>query len=126
MLTKKEATLLAKGLIAKEREANARGWGRRVPFFMRTAESALLPAWRAWDLYREAVRNLWKAPRIGALLVAWPFVILSMGAGLVRRPIRAYEVIALLVLLIVPFVVQTLRLRREFSRLVRAHLADRA
>ena len=118
-LDEDEAKAIADALLAKERQASAQSWGRRVPFFIRSADSARLPREREWELFRQARRDLFAARGASLAVVAAPLGLLALFWFFMRHPVSAGYVVAFYVALVVPNFLVVLHLRTELARLAR-------
>jgi fatty acid desaturase len=119
-LDEDKAKAIADALLAKERRPNAQSWGRRVPFFIRTAESAHLAREQEWELFRQARRNIFAARGASLAVVAAPVVLLVLFWFFMRHPVSAWYVAALDVGLLVPIFLVVFHLRKELAKLSRA------
>jgi hypothetical protein len=119
-LDKDKAKAIADALLAKERQASAQSWGRRVPFFIRSAQSAHLAREREWELFLQARRNIFAARGTSLAVVAAPLVFLVLFWFFMRHPVSTWYVAALDVALLVPTFLVVFHLRKELKKLARA------
>jgi hypothetical protein len=114
-----KAKAIADALLAKERRASARSWGRRVPFLIRSAQSDHLTREQEWELFRQARRNIFAARGASLAVVAAPLGLLVLFWFFTRHPVSAWYVAAFDVALLVPIFLVVFHLRKELARLAR-------
>jgi hypothetical protein len=116
---KDEANDIAEALLAKERKANARSWGRRVPFFLRSKDSARLGRELEWELFRQVRRNMFASRLTSVTLIVTPLVLLVLFWLFIRHPVSAWFAVAVNVAIVVPSLLVAFHVRRELGRLSR-------
>jgi hypothetical protein len=116
---KDEANKIADALLAKERKTNGRAWGRRVPFFLRSKDSARLGREREWELFRQVRRNMFSHWGTSLTLAATVPVLLVLFWFFMRHPVSAWYVVAGDVAIAVPSLLIPFHVRRELARLAR-------
>jgi hypothetical protein len=119
-LDEDKAKATADALLAKERRASARSWGRRVPFLIRSTASAHLAREQEWDLFREARRNVFAARGVSLAVAAAPLGLSVLFWFFMHHPMSAWYVVAFDVALVVPSFLVVFHLRKELARLARA------
>jgi hypothetical protein len=118
-LDKDQAKAVADALLAKERRASAQSWGRRVPFFIRSRDSARLAREQEWDLYRQARRNVFAARGASLAVAAAPLGLSVLFWFFMHRPVSGWYIAAFEVALMVPSFLVVFHLRKELAKLAR-------
>ena len=118
-LDKDKAKAIADALLAKERRASAQSRGRRVPFFIRSAQSAHLAREQEWELFRQARKNVVTARGASLAIAAAPLGLSVLFWFFTRHPVSAWYVMAFDVSLLVPNFLVVFYLRKELARLAR-------
>jgi hypothetical protein len=118
-LDKDKAKAIADALLAKERRASAQSWGRRVPFLIRSADSAHLAREQEWDLFRQARRNVFAARGASLAVAAAPLGLSVLFWFFMHHPVSAWYVAAFDLALVVPNFLVVFHLRKELARLAR-------
>jgi hypothetical protein len=113
-----EAQRRADELCAAERQRNARG--RRVPFFIRGADSKQLNRQREWELFRQARSNVFSAPASSVAIVLAPFALGTLFVLFAHHPISVAYGLAWIVALATPFWLVVFHMRRELAKLASA------
>jgi hypothetical protein len=118
-LDEDKAKVTAEDLLAKERRASAQSWGRRVPFLIRSADSAHLAREQEWELFRQARRNVFAARGASLAVAAAPLGLSVLFWFFMRHPVSEWYVAAFDVALLVPNFLVVFYLRKELARLAR-------
>jgi hypothetical protein len=118
-LDKDKAKAIADALLAKERRASAQSWGRRAPFFIRSAQSAHLAREQEWELFRQARKNVFAGRGASLAVAAAPLGLSVLFWFFMRHPVSAWYVAAFDVALLVPVFLVVFHLRQELARLAR-------
>jgi hypothetical protein len=116
---KDEANAIADALLAKERKANARSWGRRVPFLLRSKDSARLGRELEWELFRQVRRDMFASRLTWVTLIATPLVLFVLFWLFMRHPVGGWYVMAAEVAIAVASLLVPFHIRRELARLAR-------
>jgi hypothetical protein len=120
---KDEANKIADALLAEARKTNARGGGRRVPFILRSKDSARLGRELEWELFRQVRRDLFQNRLTSVILVATPLVLFALFSLFMRHPASAWYVVAFDVAIAVPSILVPFHVRRELARRARLQQA---
>jgi hypothetical protein len=118
-LDEDKAKAIADALLAEERRASTQSWGRRVPFLIRSAESARLAREQEWELFRQARKDLFAARGTALAVVTAPLGLLVLYWFFMGHPVSAWYVVAFDVALVVPTFLVVFHLRKELARLAR-------
>jgi hypothetical protein len=118
-LDKDKAKAIADALLAKERRASAQSRGRRVPFFIRSAQSAHLAREQEWELFRQARKNVFAGRGASLAVAAAPLGLSVLFWFFMRHPVSTWYVVAFDVSLLVPNFLVVFYLRKELARLAR-------
>jgi len=113
---KEEARRIADALLAKERRA--RKSNPRVPFFIRSPDSARLDRQREWELFRQARGNV-VSPGGSLALVLAPVLIGLLFLFFEPHPVSVWYTMAWLGAGVVPGILALCHVRRELARLAR-------
>jgi hypothetical protein len=120
-LDKDKAKAIADALLAKARRESAQSRGRRVPFFIRSADSARLAREQEWELFRQARKNVFAARGTSLSVAAAPLGLSVLFWFFMRHPVSAWYVAAFDVALLVPNFLVVFFFRKELARLARTH-----
>jgi hypothetical protein len=118
-LDEDKAKAIAEALLAKERRASAQSWGRRVPFLIRSADSAHLAREQEWELFRQARRNVFAARGTSLAVAVAPLGLSALFWFFMHHPVSAWYVAAFDVALVGPSFLVVFHLRKELARLAR-------
>ena len=117
-MDKEEARRIADELIERERRRNPRvRRPRRVPFYLRSSQSARLERHREWELFLEARSNVTDNWGAAIAVVSAPLVLSVLFWLFAHHPITAWYILAFDVALLVPTILIAFHVRRELARL---------
>jgi hypothetical protein len=120
-MDKDEAQRIADELIERERQKNPRAHRpRRVPFFLRSPDSARLEPRREWELFQQAWKNVTGNWGASIAVVSAPVILILLFFGFAPHPMSAWYVLGFDVALLVPGCLIAIHVRRELARLARA------
>jgi peptidoglycan/LPS O-acetylase OafA/YrhL len=114
---KEEARRIADALLAKERRA--RKWNPRVPFFLRSPDSARLDRQREWALFRDARGNVVGSWGAALALVLSPILIGCLFLFFEPHPTIVWYTVAWICAGLVPEILALCHVRGELARLAR-------
>ena len=92
---------------------------RRVPFILRSKDSARLGRELEWELFRQVRSDLFENRLTSVILIATPLVLFALFWLFMRHPVSAWYVVAFDVAIAVPSILVPIHVRRELARRAR-------